>query len=227
VTTVIIDFEKRALEIKLYFKLLERVVEEGACLYLPEKKTHKYIRFDSELQKVMKANMFLLLYNLAESSIKQSLSEVYDTISSENVKYKNVKEEIQKIWIDAKYKNFNQMGTDHIYEVLNNILEDVIEIEFDATKKISGNIDGQKIREFAEQIGFSTRAHHSLNNGVKLHQVKTQRNKLAHGDLSFAECGRSYTIDLLLFKRMKILWSNSKVQRLNKLLYLLAVHSYF
>jgi len=194
VTTVINDFEKRASEIKLYFKLLERVVEEEACLYLPEKKTHKYIEFDGELQKVMKANMFLLLYNLAESSIKQSLSEIYDTITSEGVKYKDVKEEIQKIWIDTKYQNFNQMGTDRIYKVLNNILEDLIEIEFDASKKISGNIDGRKIREFAEQTGFSTRTHHSLNDGVKLHQVKTQRNKLAHGDLSFAECGRNYTI---------------------------------
>ncbi len=193
-TTVINDFEKRASEIKLYFKLLEKVVEEEACLYLSEKKTHKYIQFDSELQKVMKANMFLLLYNLAESSIKQSLAEVYDTISAENVSYRDVKDEIQKIWIDTEYKNFNQMGTDRIYEVLNSILEDVIEIEFDASKKISGNIDARKIREFAQQIGFSPRVHHSLNDGVKLHQVKTQRNKLAHGDLSFAECGRNYTI---------------------------------
>lgn len=193
-TTVINDFEKRASEIKLYFKLLERVVEEEACLYLPEKRTHKYIEFDSELQKVMKTNMFLLLYNLAESSIKQSLSEVYDTVSAESVKYNDVKEEIQKIWIDTNYKNFNQMGTNRIHEVINNILEDVIEVEFDASKKISGNIDGRKIKEFAEQIGFSTKAHHSLNEGVRLHQVKTQRNKLAHGDLSFAECGRNYTI---------------------------------
>ena len=86
------------------------------------------------------------------------------------------------------------MGVDNIFSALNQIAEDIIEIEFDSSKKISGNIDGRKIRNFAATIGFSTRAHHSLDNGTKLHIVKTQRNKLAHGDLSFAECGRNYTI---------------------------------
>jgi len=194
VTTVIIDFDKRVKEIKLYFKLLEKVIEHDASLFLPNNQTHKYMRFDDDLQKVMKANMFLLLYNLAESSIKQALTEIYDVITSENVKYGDVKDEIKKIWISTNYNNFNNMGVDNIFSALNQIAEDIIEIEFDSSKKISGNIDGRKIRNFAATIGFSTRAHHSLDNGTKLHIVKTQRNKLAHGDLSFAECGRNYTI---------------------------------
>ena len=193
-TTVIIDFDKRVKEIKLYFKLLEKVIEHDASLFLPNNQTHKYMRFDDDLQKVMKANMFLLLYNLAESSIKQALTEIYDVITSENVKYGDVKDEIKKIWISTNYNNFNNMGVDNIFSALNQIAEDIIEIEFDSSKKISGNIDGRKIRNFAATIGFSTRAHHSLDNGTKLHIVKTQRNKLAHGDLSFAECGRNYTI---------------------------------
>jgi hypothetical protein len=194
VTTVLSDFDKRAQEIKLYFKLLEKVIEQDASLFLPNNRTHKYVKFDDELQKVMKANLFLLLYNLAESSIKQALIEIYDVITSESVKYEDVKDEIKKIWIKTNYRNFNQMGTENIFLVLNQIADDIIDIEFDALKNISGNIDGRKIREFAENIGFSTRTHYSLDNGTKLHLVKTQRNKLAHGDLSFAECGRNYTI---------------------------------
>ncbi|MBC6995203.1 MAE_28990/MAE_18760 family HEPN-like nuclease [Neolewinella lacunae] len=193
-TTVLSDFDKRAQEIKLYFKLLEKVIEQNASLFLPNNQTRKYLRFDDELQKVMKANVFLLLYNLAESSIKQALIEIYDVITSENVKYKNVKDEIKRIWINTNYRNFSQMGTGNIFLVLNQIADDIIDIEFEASKNISGNIDGRKIREFAENIGFSSRAHYSLENGAKLHLVKTQRNKLAHGDLSFAECGRNYTI---------------------------------
>jgi len=210
VVTVLSDFNKRAGEINKYFKLLEKIIEDEASLYLPNKITHKYMQFDGELQKVMKANMFLLLYNLAESSIKQALIQIYDTISSENVKYKDVKEEIKKIWISTNYKNFKQMGTDNIFETINQIAEDIIAIEFDATKKISGNIDGRKIRDFSTQIGFSIRTHHSLDNGNKLHQVKTQRNKLAHGDLSFAECGRHYSIiDLRLTNNQVIKYLKS------------------
>ncbi|MBC8756149.1 hypothetical protein H2O64_15845 [Kordia sp. YSTF-M3] len=193
-TSVISDFEKRATEITLYFKLLEKILDKDAMLFLPNNRTRKYNDFDDELQKVMKANMFLLLYNLAESAIKQALVEIYDTITDENVQYSDVKEEIKKIWIKLNYKNFNQHSTNRIYEVIDQIALDIVEIEFDVNKNISGNIDALKIREFASQIGFSTRSHHSLNNGASLHQVKIQRNKLAHGDLSFAECGRNYTL---------------------------------
>ena len=193
-TSVISDFNKRSNEINLYFKLLEKILDKNAILFLPNNQTRKYNDFDDELQKVMKANMFLLLYNLAESSIKQAIVEIYDTITAENVQYSNVSEQIKKIWIKLNYKNFNQHGTDRIYEAIEQIALDFIEIEFEVNKNISGNIDALKIREFASQIGFSTKTHHSLNNGASLHQVKIQRNKLAHGDLSFAECGRNYTL---------------------------------
>ncbi|MBK6773181.1 MAG: hypothetical protein IPG78_13840 [Ignavibacteria bacterium] len=37
-----------------------------------------------------------------------------------------------------------------------------------------------------------------MNNGAKLHDVKIQRNQLAHGEISFSKCGRNYTIEDLI-----------------------------
>lgn len=122
---------------------------------------------------------------------------MYDKISSDNLCYSEVIDEIKKIWISQKHDNFRNKGTENIFLVLGQLADDVIDIEFDSSKIISGNIDGRKIREFSTKYGFSDRTHRNANNGNKLHQVKTQRNNLAHGNISFAECGRNYSVEQL------------------------------
>lgn len=195
--TVLTDFEKRVKEINLFFKHLENLETNGALLYFPNRTKRKTQSHDTELIKVFKANVFLLLYNLAESSIKQSLTELYDKISSDKLYYNQVIDEIKKIWISQNHDNFRNKGTDNIFSALGQLANDMINIEFDSTKTISGNIDGRKIREFSIKYGFSNKTHKNANSGNKLHQVKTQRNNLAHGNISFAECGRNYSVEEL------------------------------
>ena len=65
-----------------------------------------------------------------------------------------------KIWILENYKKFKDKGTDFIFETIHNITEDIIDIKFKPEKVISGNIDGLKIREFSENLGFSNSTHH-------------------------------------------------------------------
>lgn len=195
--TVLADFEKRVTEIELFFKHLENLEVDGALLYFPNRVRRKTQPHNNELIKVFKANVFLLLYNLAESSMKQSLTEIYDTITLENLTYQNVTDEIKKIWIAQKHDNFRNKGTENIFIAINQLATEIIDIKFDSTKVISGNIDGRKIKEFSTKHGFSDRTHRNANNGNKLHQVKTQRNNLAHGNISFAECGRNYGIGQL------------------------------
>jgi len=206
-TTVILDFEKRVVEIEMYYKYIESIEEKNAMLYFPHKITHKFLTHDGELIKVFKANIFLMLYNLSEASIKQSISEIYDQISSEKLKYKDVIDEVKRIWINEKHKNFKTIGTERIFNIISNIAEEIIEIKFDSEKVISGNIDGRKIREFSEKHGFSSKVHIRANEGRNLHVVKTQRNNLAHGVISFAECGRNYSItDLKIIKHEVIIY---------------------
>lgn len=217
--TVLADFEKRVTEIELFFKHLENLELDGALLYFPNRKRRKKQPHDNELIKVFKANVFLLLYNLAESSIKQALTEVYDTISSNHLSYQNVSDEIKKIWIAQKHNNFRNKGTENIFITINQLANDIIDIKFEPTKVISGNIDGQKIREFCASHGFSDKTHKNANNGNKLHQVKIQRNNLAHGNISFAECGRNYGIGQLRdIKKEVILYLRNILRNISKYL---------
>lgn len=217
--TVLADFEKRVAEIELFFKHLENLEVDGALLYFPNRTRRKIQPHNNELIKVFKANIFLLLYNLAESSIKQSLTEIYDTISSENLSYQDVIDEIKKIWIAENHDNFRNIGTDNIFIAINQLATEIIDIRFDSTKVISGNIDGRKIREFSAKHGFSDRTHRNANNGYKLHLVKTQRNNLAHGNISFAECGRNYGVgQLRSMKREVILYLRNILRNIKKYL---------
>ncbi len=215
--SVIADFEKRVFEINLYFKLLEDIEEKNAILYFPDKQTHKYRAHNVELIKVLKANLFLLLYNLCESSIKQSISEIYDNISNSRLEYMSVIDEIKQIWIYEKHSNFKNIGTENIFKSINSLAEEIIDISFDSEKIISGNIDGRKIKEFSVKYGFSSTVHKNAKDGVKLHQVKTQRNNLAHGLISFAECGRNYTIsELREIKHQVILYLRQILKNIDK-----------
>lgn len=202
-TTIKADFEKRVSEIELYFRLLNIFAERNGFVRTPNSK--RKIVIDPELLKIMKANSFLLLYNLIESSISQSLTHIYDTISAKGVTYSQVKSHLKKIWIKHKHKNFIQKGSDAIFSVLESIDKEVLNIQgFDGIP-FSGSIDGLKIREIADFFGFSHQVHYTAGKGEKLNIVKNRRNKLAHGEESFSECGRSYTYaELLIIKNQVI-----------------------
>lgn len=215
--SVINDFNTRVQEIDIYFKLLDNVINKDAKLFFPANKTHKFKDFDSELVKVMKANSFLLIYNLIESSVKLSITEIYDSITLTGNKYDDLSEQIRKIWILENYKNFKNRGTDFIFGAISDIAEDIIDIKFRSEKVISGNIDGRKVSEFAAQIGFSNTTHHLAKNGVKLYQVKKLRNDLAHGSISFSECGRQYTYeDLFETKQQVIIYLRGILNNIKK-----------
>ena len=83
---------------------------------------------------------------------------------------------------------------------LNSIASDIIKQY--PRKIFSGNIDAKKVKEVSEKYGFSCQTdYRSTKNGEKLLIVKSQRNALAHGDLSFQDCGQDYTIqDMITIK---------------------------
>lgn len=218
-TSVFIEFDTRVREIDAYFIFLEEIINKNASLYFASGNRKRIKQVDEDLIKVLKANSFLLLYNLIESSIKLSITEIYDQISTKNKKYNEVIDEIRKIWITENYKNFKGKNTDFIFETIGKMAQDVISIKFSPDKIISGNIDGRKVRDFAVQYGFSEKTHHAAKNGVKLHQVKTQRNALAHGALSFKECGRQYTYeDLLDTKKQVIIYLRGIIRNIDNYL---------
>ena len=202
---VITDFNTRVKEIDLYFTFLDQIINENAQLFFPSKKRNNKTSLDPELQKVLKAQGFLILYNLIESSIKKSIEQIYEKLNSENIFYKDVRDEIKVIWIEINYKNFTQRGARDIFNIIERIADDTIAMQFDGKKVISGNIDAKKIREFATTYGFSSKTHWLAKSGNGLLFVKTNRNDLAHGVISFAECGKKHTLEDLAKTKKEVI----------------------
>jgi hypothetical protein len=204
-TTVLADFQTRAQEIEMYFSFLEKIIKENAELYFPNKKRRSTSTIDPELQKVLKAHGFLILYNLVESSIKKSIEKIYEKVTAENIYYKDIRDELKIIWIKINHKNFKDKSAQDIFKAIDKIADDSIAMAFDSTKVIAGNIDARKIREFAGEYGFSIRTHRQAKHGGKLLEVKTKRNDLAHGVESFAECGRQYTLEQMIETKREVI----------------------
>lgn len=184
------DFQERLDEINLYFSFLEKVIlKEGKLLY-PNGSTEN---IDTTLIKTLRANGFLLIYNLVESCMKRAIEEIYIGMRRDGVEYDSIKEGIRKEIIN--YLRSNKTGTEDFVSSINDIARDIIGHCFSAEALFSGNVDAKKIRDIAKRYGFSTRTNTTrTKSGEKLLTVKTRRNDLAHGVYSFQECGKDYTI---------------------------------
>lgn len=188
------DFQERLDEINLYFSFLEDVILRNGKLLYPDGTSEN---IDATLIKTLRANGFLLIYNLVESCVKKAIEEIYVSMRRENIAYDDIKEGIKKEIIN--YLRSNKTGTESFVSSVNKIAEDIIEHCFSADTLFSGNVDARKIREIAKKYGFSTHTNTArTKSGAKLLTVKTRRNDLAHGIYSFQECGKEYTLQDML-----------------------------
>lgn len=187
------EFQKKASEIDEYFTHLESLQGLGE---------------QSEIYKILKANSFLMLYNIIESTIRSIIADIHDDINLSNIRYDECHHGIKAIWIEYNYKKFKEKKAISIAEIINNISNDIFSVDFTEYVKIkddlSGSLDAQKIRQLASKYNFQP---NRLVRGRRLLRIKNNRNALAHGEVSFAEIGRNFDYpELNKFKRECILY---------------------
>lgn len=176
------EYNTKCIEIKKYFNYLNSNT------------------FESDLYKILKANLFLMLYNLIESTIRNSLEDIHNAIIRENVEYADCIDELRAIWIEFNYKKFEQTNSSDIANIISNISLDKVIVDYNdycnkiKSNDIAGNIDGQKIRKITEKYSIEK---NTRVNGHKLLTIKNTRNRLAHGEVSFSEIGQNYDISEL------------------------------
>jgi hypothetical protein len=193
-----IEYNKRLREVELYFDTL-KLLDKGHCtincvdiLGNLESKS-----IDTDLSTILKANGFILLYNLVEATIRNSIDAVLNSIHSSTVTFRELSEKLRKIWLKQELKGLNpDKNTKEILLMTNTILEnEILKFERDCIN-ISGNIDAKRIREIIKQFGGN-----EISNGRNLKIIKEKRNNLAHGEFTFAEVGKDYSIqDLINYK---------------------------
>ncbi len=193
------EYTKRLNEVTLYFETI-KLLDNGDCSIICKDinggTTEKII--DGELAKIMKANGFLLLYNLIEATIRNSISAILNSISIDKLTFKLLSDNLKKLWINQEINKTKDISKfkEKVSELSEKILNDKL-LEFsNECVNISGNIDAQRIREIAKKFGYL-----EPKNGRGLQTIKDKRNQLAHGEFTFSDIGKNYTSnDLIDYK---------------------------
>lgn len=149
---------------------------------------------------ILKANSFVVLYNLVEASIKNFVISIYDEVSMQKLNYNDICNELKKMWIDVYYNDLSHTTTNYSQhkEKAKNMIEFIIsesKVEFGGEVKLSGNADLKQIKEIFNKHGMMITPEITQKVGKGLLEVKNKRNHIAHGNVSFIEGGRDSTID--------------------------------
>jgi len=212
------DFELRKKEVENYFLFLDILDKETTLL--------KYVKdgeiieegISKDTQRTLIANSFLILYNLIEATIRNSIIEIYDKIQEDEITYNKLSESLKKIWLKSKTKNlkegnFNiQTLQSNVESIINNVIDNEIILLTKDDIDISGNIDADKIRTLAKEIGFD-----KTSNGSNLTTIKNKRNGLAHGNHTFYDVGKDFTVNEIgLFKNETFLYLADVIANIEK-----------
>ena len=195
---VIQTFEDNVREVESYFRFLSIVLEPDTQLHRPNRRTHKYRAIDDGTQRMLKAAALLVLYNLIEATTRDALRAIHQEIGRDKLTFDRVREEIQALWIKFRTTHLTSgpVGIDNVRETAREMVDDILRRVHvtmdDDYPRLSGNIDARKVRELAQQFGFSANVIPAARQGSSLKIVKDKRNELAHGENSFSQCGGEF-----------------------------------
>ncbi len=198
------EFTVRVTEIDLYYTLLSNIITREAQLIFPNEGDIRE-NFNVKVSSILKSSANLQLYNLVESTISNCLVEIHGSFSTETLVYSNLSDEIQKLWVKFHYDYFKETSNEK--DILHNLkvlidtwVTNTLPItltykeftKYNQGSNFSGNLDSKEIRKISEKYGidFDLKC-------AEIGVVKSRRNKLAHGEISFEEQGRGDSIEYM------------------------------
>lgn len=131
-----------------------------------------------KLVPVLKASLYIAVYNCVESTIYALLEEVHEKLVLLDKKNLNpkLKEKLNKLNERALKSSFNSIPKLSLYLKYNKIF--------------SGNLDHRKIVQIFK--GYDIRLKNfPIKIRISIKTIKDKRNILAHGSLNFHEAGRN------------------------------------
>ena len=199
--------QERSKEVLLYLRFLRTVIDQNAELHLP--KRGMTIPIDRDLTHTLKANGYLLFYNVVEATMTTAIEDIHAAMRVDMAAGLGdmTLDFLNPALFNRVLRRFkdganNELGSaspsagtwlvkywldDHDQAVKNN-----------KNPLASGNLDGQQILKMAKKYGFDAYGQLDKMKHPALYTARVKRNNLAHGKTSFKDCGRDTSVDLLL-----------------------------
>lgn len=183
------DFDTRSDEILEYLNLIVFIENAGSEIVDANTPPKKY-NVTSEVRKTLKGTVYILLYNLIESTMREAISFIHESLSSKRVEYDQLCESLKKE-ILRRIRNESVNLDSVFFSTKEKFGPNISLATFNKKKLFSGNIDRDEINSKSKVYGFSTDSRYAdTKHGEKLKTIKQHRNDLAHGNVSFAEIGK-------------------------------------
>ncbi len=160
-------------------------------------------------QRVLYANVYLHLYNLVEATISQCLGELCAAAADQGspTRAADLAAPVREQWVRFTARTHIAMGADKRLEAALSLTDQLVASlpvgEFKIEAGGGGNWDDRSIESVADRVGCTLAVDGALRSSVRRHVkddlgcmalVRSLRNDLAHGSLSFAECGANVTV---------------------------------
>lgn len=202
-------FEERLQEIEAYLLFLEGIETEARSG--PPRIGSAGALITTQQQRILYSGVFLQLYNLVEATVVSCLEAVTEiTLKTGSWKLGDLSAELRREWVRVTARTHIDLNYEHRLEsalVLCKHLVDALPVTgFKVENGGGGNWDDAAIEAIAVRLGFklnvSPQAYSNIKRPFKddlgpLALVKKLRNSLAHGSISFAECGEGMTVSEL------------------------------
>ncbi len=153
-----------------------------------------------ELINILKSNLSLMIYNIIEYTVSGLVDCIYDEIRVHHLAYIDVNESIRKLWRKTILKSARDPGANFNTflkkneEIINNIILNTT-LDIHARESLpAGNLDGISIKETFESHGIQISTSSPNFRPDILGNIKTSRNNLAHGAVSFVDAVRDDSI---------------------------------
>ncbi|WP_298941789.1 MAE_28990/MAE_18760 family HEPN-like nuclease [uncultured Psychromonas sp.] len=211
----------REQEIKSYVKFLTQLdITNSAIvsslddlLLTPSIRPKEENLVPDDIKKILKANLCLMLYNVTEGFIKQSILNVLDTINNTHT-YSKLTDNMKIIWLERcvvwfEYKSddFKSSGMSKklfyaklIDRLGDDLLSFITEEEKSDPRKFSerfgipGNVDHTTFKKLADEYGIVLSDRSVFDKEDTLKTLREDRNKLAHGNISFNDFGHTLSV---------------------------------